>query len=424
MKKRLNVWFINHYAEPPEGMATRPFEIARRLGELEYDVTIFASNFGHYTLRPLHSLGSRLWRTESLFGVTFVWLWTLPYRGNGAARVANMLSFSFVAFIAALLRRERPDIVVGVTTHPFAGLTGWLLAKITGARFFYEVTDLWPQTLVDFGRLTERSVATRVLRGIERFLYDRAERIIMLWRDTADYVRSIGADAGKIAWIPHGVELDRYKDLARYDGAARSPFTLVFLGGFNSANAIGTMIDAAEYLLRIGAVGIRLELVGAGIEKQHWMSEAERRGLRNVVFPDPVPKTRISAAMSNADAFIYGLQDVPLYRYGITLNKLQDYLASGRPIVFYGWSSYDPVREAGAGIAVHADDAVALGDAILQLTRLSPEERMTMGQNGRRWLLTHHLIPDLAKRYDDLFRHVETKREPTTKTNPSGQEIL
>jgi len=405
-------------------MATRPFEIARRLAELDYEITIFASNFGHYTLRPLHPMAPRLWCSESVLGVKFVWLWTLPYKGNGAARVANMLSFSVVAFFAALFRRQRPDIVVGVTTHPFAGLTGWLLAQVTGARFFYEVTDLWPQTLVDFGRLRERSIATRLLRRIERFLYDRAERIIMLWRDTAEYVRSIGADASKIAWIPHGVELDRYKDLAPYDGVARTPFTLVFLGGFNSANAIGTMIDAAEYLLRIGADGIRLELVGAGIEKRHWMSEVERRGLSNVAFPEPVPKTRIVAAMTSADAFIYGLQDVPLYRYGITLNKLQDYLAAGRPIVFYGWSSYDPVREAGAGIAVRAADPVALGDAIVQLTRFSPEERMTMGQNGRQWLLTHHLIPDLARRYDDLFRQVPSKIEPATRAGASVQEIL
>jgi glycosyltransferase involved in cell wall biosynthesis len=112
-----------------------------------------------------------------------------------------------------------------------------------------------------------------------------------------------------------------------------------------------------------------------------------------------VPKAEISRAMALADAFIYGLRDIPLYRYGISLNKLADYLAAGRPIIFFGRSSYDPVAEAQAGFSVPPGDPVAIAEAIEKLAALSPAERKLMGDRGRDYLLGHHNIPSLAERF-------------------------
>jgi glycosyltransferase involved in cell wall biosynthesis len=107
--------------------------------------------------------------------------------------------------------------------------------------------------------------------------------------------------------------------------------------------------------------------------------------------------------MGEADAFIYGLRDLALYRFGISLNKLTDYLAAGRPIVFFGRSSYDPVRDAEAGFSVPPGDPEQLADAVERLVDLTPRERMEMGERGRRYLLEHHNIPRLADRLLEVF---------------------
>jgi glycosyltransferase involved in cell wall biosynthesis len=138
------------------------------------------------------------------------------------------------------------------------------------------------------------------------------------------------------------------------------------------------------------------------------MRQARDRGLSNVEFPSPVPKRDIAKVMSQADAFIYGLRDLPLYRFGVVLNKLTDYLAGGRPIVFFGRSPYDPVRDVGAGFSVPPGKPEAIADALERLTALSPEERMAMGQNGRRYLEEHHNIPRLA---DRLLAAIERRPE-------------
>jgi len=385
-------------------MATRPIDIAKRLVSLDYEVTIFASNFSNYTLRNVRPLGLRLWRTECVDGVFLVWIRTPAYKSNGLDRVMNIVSFTLLVTLAGIFRRNRPDVIVGVTTHPLAALAGWAIAKARRARFFFEVTVLWPETLIQFGRLQRDSAPARALRGVERFLYDRAERIIMLWRDTESYVRSTGADARKIVWIPHGVELDRYAAVRSYDGIIRGPFRLMFFGGFNSANSIGTIMDAAAILLARKRTDIQIDLVGAGLEKRHWIEHVRRHRLTNVDFPAPTPKTDIAAALSKADGFVYGLRDIDLYKFGITLNKLFDYLAARRPIVFFGRTSYDPVALASAGYVVPPANPGALADAIERLANESPASRVAMGQRGFDFLLQHHLIPQLADKYDRLFR--------------------
>jgi glycosyltransferase involved in cell wall biosynthesis len=399
----VRIWIVNHYADPPDGLATRSFDIAKRLVEKGNPTTIFVCAFSHYHLRPARRLGWRLWRNEDIDGVTFVWIAANSYRGNDWRRMLNMLGFSLVAFIAGLVRRERPEVVVGVSVHPLAALTGYLLARLKGARFFFEVTDLWPQTLIDFGRLRPDGLTAGAMRALERYLFRRAERIVMLWRHTDAYVASQGVSPSKIVWIPHGVELERYVQLEPYEGAPHRPFRIMFLGGFVASNSIENILDAAAVLARKGRDDIEFLLVGSGPERESLIERAHSMMLTNVHFPPAVPKREVGRAMGQADAFIYGLRDLPLYRFGISLNKLTDYLAAGRPIIFFGKSTYDPVQDAGAGFSVPPGDPEVLAEAIERLVALAPQERIEMGQRGRRYLLEHHNIPGLANRLLEVF---------------------
>ncbi len=398
--RTVHIWVVNHYADPPDGLATRSFDLARRWVEKGNPTTLFVSNFSHYNLRPVKRIPApRLWLDEDVEGVRMVWLRSPGYQHNDWRRVLNMVVFSVLAVLAGLFRREKPDVVIGVSVHPLAALSGWVLSRLRGARFFFEVTDLWPETLIEFGMLPADSLRARSMHRLERFLFRRSERIIMLWRNTDEYVESQGVSKDRIVWIPHGVELSRYEDLEPYDGAAGKPFRIVFLGGFVSANSLETIIDAAVELKKRGRDDVRLLLIGSGQDREAIINRARSLNLDNVEFPPAVPKAKISMAMAQADAFIYGLRDIPLYRYGISLNKLTDYLAAGRPIVFFGRSSYDPVAEAKAGFSVPPGDPPAIADAIEKLIDLSPAERKAMGGRGREYLMDNHNIPSLADRF-------------------------
>ncbi len=366
----MRIWVVNHYADPPEGLATRTFDLARRWVEKGHPTTVFVCNLSHYNLKPVRRIGGlRLWLDEDIDGVRMVWLRAPGYTRNDWHRVLNMVTFSFLAVVAGLFRRPRPDVVIGVSVHPLAAFAGWVIAKLRGARFFFEVTDLWPETLIEFGMLPAASKRARYMRRLESFLFRHSQRIVMLWRHTDEYVESQGVSRDHIVWIPHGVELSRYDSLASYDGVAHNPFKVVFLGGFVSANSLDTILDAAAELKKRGRKDIKVLLIGSGQDRDGVMDRARKLELDNVEFPTAVPKAEIWRAMALADAFIYGLRDIPLYRYGISLNKLADYLASERPIIFFGRSTYDPVAEANAGFSVPPGDPVAIADAIEKTAR-------------------------------------------------------
>src|SRR5260370_24858619 len=121
----MRFWVVNHYADPPEGHATRSYDLAHRLVERGHSVTIFASSFSHYHFRHVRRIRlPRLWQRERIDGVSFVWIRTTPYRYNDWRRVVNMVSFAVIATLAGALDRERPDVVNGVSVHPLAALAG------------------------------------------------------------------------------------------------------------------------------------------------------------------------------------------------------------------------------------------------------------------------------------------------------------
>src|SRR5260370_11348650 len=199
----MRIWIVNHYADPPDGMANRRIDTARRFVEHGHPTTIFASNFNHYRFAPIERMGLFQFRQAvDVDGVRIVWIKTSRYRLNDWLRVINMISFAILVTIAGLLERPRPDVIIGVSVHPLAALAAYLLARLRRARFFFEVTDLWPQTLVDLGRLKRNSLSARLLRRLERFLCRKAERIVMLIPHTGSVLAAIGNPLHQVVWIP------------------------------------------------------------------------------------------------------------------------------------------------------------------------------------------------------------------------------
>lgn len=415
----MKVWIFNHYADTPDRQTTRTYDLSKRLADRGHRVTIFAAGFNHYTLKEERIRPGETWREEDWNGVRFIWLKTHPYHGNDVPRILNMIGYSWRAFWLGLNLPEQPDAIIGVSVHPLAALTAWALSAVKKTRFFFELTDLWPEVLVDFGVLSPRSPVTWALRLWEKFLYRRAERIIMIWPRTEAYVARYGIPPGKIVWIPHVADFRRYEHLRDYDGRVRDRFTVEYLGAFVNFMAMEVILEAARLLQLRGRHDIRFLLVGGGTQKDRLARLAGEMGLRSVEFPGIVAKAEVWRAMAQADAFVVSLKNVPLLKYGISLNKACDYLASGRPTILAGNPSFDPVREAHAGISVPAENPHALADAVETLASLSPEERVQMGRNGLEYLKKYHDIEVLADRLERVLQGKEHTGEPSQPEVPT-----
>jgi len=163
---------------------------------------------------------------------------------------------------------------------------------------------------------------------------------------------------------------------------------------------LDVVLRAAKILQNREITDVRFVLVGAGQEKPNLVCLARELDLTNVEFREPVPKDQLYAVMNEADAFVVSLRSLPSHRYGVSINKLCDYLAMRRPIVYAATSTYNPVVEVGAGFGVPPESPEAIADAVLRLKALTPAERAQMGQRGWQHLLQHHEQSMLAERLE------------------------
>jgi glycosyltransferase involved in cell wall biosynthesis len=407
--RRLSLWIVNHYADAPDrANGTRHFDLSRRLVARGFEVTIIASGFSHVTGREERLRPFQLFRIERFEGVRFVWLRTIPYRGNGWQRQVNMLSY-VATLVVVQTRLRAPDTVIGSTVHPFAALGAWMVAKLRGSRFIFEVRDLWPQTLVDLGAMRVGSPGERLLRGIEAFLVRRAAVVITLLPGMRDYLIERGLPSDHVRYIPNGVDLEAFDQvladrqgspaveacLGAIDRMGREG-RLVFgyVGAFGRVNSVSTIIRAAVLADAQAPGRIGVVIVGDGPERSALESLAQ--DVEAVVLTAPVPKRSVPDVLRAIDVGIVHATANPVYRYGISFNKLFEYLAAARPVIFACESGYDPVAIAGAGISLRPDDPQRLADAFVRLADAGPEARARMGAAGRAFVTREHEIARLA----------------------------
>lgn len=398
-----NAWILNHYAGTASSPSTRHYDIARELVRAGHAVTIFAAGFHYQKFVEERLSPGESWKEEIHDGVRFIWVRTFPYRRNDWRRSLNMLSYAYRAVRIGMRLGERPSVVIGSSVHPLAALAGYVLSILKRSRFMFEVRDLWPQTLIDMGALRETSAAAWIMRKLETFLYRRAERVITLLPYSFEYIMRSGIPRERIVWIPNGADLSRYAGVRAYEGGRSAPFTIMYLGAHGRANALDVILDAAEIVQAKGPQWVRFVFVGDGPEKPALIEYARKKQLENVEFRASVPKDQLSGIMSEADAFVFNLEDLPLFRYGISSNKLFDYLASGRPVIFSGNTGNNPVRDANAGLSVPARSPERLAEAVMQLVTLAPEDRMRMGMNGIEYMRTTHDIRLLATALEQII---------------------
>lgn len=397
------VWIVNHHAgHPAQAAGTRHFTLARELVRRGHEATVFAASQGHYSGVERRLKSRELYRTETVDGVRFVWLRTTPYHGNNWRRQVNMLSF-LVVFLVVQLRERRPDVVIGSTVHPFAAFGGWLAARLRRARFAFEVRDLWPQTLVDLGALRLGSPGERLLRAIEAFLVRRASSVITLLPGMRDYLEERGLPTGHLVYIPNGADVASFADvpaaadlppaatacldtIRRYRAQGR--FVLGYLGAFGRVNRVDLIAEAAVIAERRAPGRVGLVLIGQGAERPDVERAAE--GTPAVTVQLPIPRSSVPLVLGELDAAVVHTTYTPVYRYGISFNKLYEYMAAARPVVFACDAAYDPVVATGAGLTVAPDDADRMADAFLALAERGPAELAAMGEAGRDYVAREH----------------------------------
>jgi glycosyltransferase involved in cell wall biosynthesis len=409
----VNILLIDHYAGSDlMGMEYRPFYLAREWVANRHSVLLLAADWSHLRGRQ-PSVSADLERTEEE-GVRFRWLRTNRYRGNGAWRVMNMLAFvgKLRLYADRIAREEKPDVVICSSTYPLDIYPGAHIARKADARLIFEVHDLWPLTPILLGGYSPHHPYIRVLQRAEDYAYRNADIVVSILPHARGHMVGRGLDPEKFVHVPNGVpvaraftaddgELPGSVEKLVHQERCRGRFLIGFAGGINVSTPFETLLEAARLL---AATDVSFLIAGDGPRASLLRERAAHAGLGNFHILGHIPKSAVQKFLARADALAVPLYRSPLYRFGISLNKLFDYMLAGKPILQASDASNDLVAEAECGFTVEPENPAAFADAVLRLRALSEDERRRLGENGRRFVIENHDYAILARRFLEAVR--------------------
>ena len=136
-------------------------------------------------------------------------------------------------------------------------------------------------------------------------------------------------------------------------------------------------------------------------------------------------RSELYQVMEEADAFILSMRNLPgLYRYGMSFNKLCDYVASGRPVLFAGipaqtwWRNFNAVSLSLRKTRKHFSQRS-------KVQEMSPQQRAEMGRNGIRCAKERFDIAMLAGRLESMLISVVIEfRGPENRCRNLSRETL
>ena len=404
----MNILLINHYAgSPRHGMAYRPYYLAHEWVRSGHRVRILASDNSHIRARQPDLAGeARL--DEIIDGIEYRWYHTPAYQGNGIGRVRNM-----AAFVTALYRDSKelaqvykPDIVIASSTYPMDIWPAHRIARLAKAKLLFEVHDLWPLSPMELGGMSKRHPFIMLVQQAEDYAYRHADCVVSMLPKVREYMVSRGLLPEKLHFVPNGIdpgewqacspdlpdEADNLLSRLHSEGTA----IVGYAGTHGTSNALENMLRAAKLMQ---GEKVAFVLVGGGPDKVGLQEHARREKLNNTYFLDPVPKSQIPSLLQRFDIAYIGWHRHPLYRFGISPNKLMDYMMAARPVLHAVAAGNDPVREADCGMTVEPDDPQAVVQGIRALLALSGAERRAMGQRGKEFVLENLTYPVLGQRF-------------------------
>lgn len=404
------LYWVNQFAVlPDQPGGTRHYEMSRELVHLGVKTTVVASdlNLSRRTYLRRRGLKDRRHLREEVDGVQFVWLPAGHYQTNDWRRAFSMLVFSLHA-LWFLFRAPMPrgSVIIGSSPHLPAAAAARVAAFVRRVPFVFEVRDLWPETLAVSGN--RPGIMYRVLRLLADLLYRSSLAIIVLAAGNADRVADRGAPRARIHYVPNGVDPAVFEAEAPTQLPGGVPLdrrVFLYAGAHGPANGLETVVDAAEVLMQRGEGRAQVVLLGDGPSKAGLVASVRRRGLDNVTFLDPVPKSEIPGLMKSCAAGIMPLADIDLFSYGVSPNKLFDYLSAGLPVITnVPGDVARMVLEARAGIVVPPADVPAFADAMVRV--LDGDE---IFESGLSWIRKHHDRTLLARRLVGVIEAVSTK---------------
>ena len=395
------IWYVSKYVAPQgKGSAGgRGYLLMKEFARLGYCSVIITSDSNQLAQVP--TLDGPYLRQEA-DGIELWWIRTLKYRvAKSVRRMLSWLHFEWRLFLMPKGQLPKPDVIIASSLSPLTVVNALLLRKRYRCRLVFEIRDIWPLTITEEGGFSPRNPFVIGLAWIERLGYRYADAIVGTMPNLGEHVADVLGYEKPTECIPMGIDDTMLADALEvpkdYDAKylPKGKFVVAHAGAIGITNALDTFLNCAESLA--DNVSIHFLVVGDGDLREHYIAKYDH--LPNLTFAPKIPKQMVQAVLAKCDLLFFSVHVSAVWRFGQSLNKVIDYMLSGKPIIasYTGYPSM--INEAECGSYVPAGDVSALRAEILRYSLLSESEREAMGARGRNWILAHRNYQALASDY-------------------------
>ncbi len=362
--------------------------------------------------QPLKRLWGRFLLESSFHGIRVIHT-RMPRRREGVrSRLMGWLGFHAIGLYGALRFLERPDVIIIPSPLLSSAVVGWCLGVATGARYIYNVQELYPDLAIQLGKLRNPALIG-LLRLLERFVYRTASAVTVISRGMEEKLLARGVGRGKLHYVPNFVDLDEIAPLGAENEFGREhglsgAFVASYAGNMGHAQRLDVLLEAAD-LLR-NERSIVFLLVGNGVAMEALKRTAAHRQLPNVKFVGHQPFARVPQIYAASTVSIVPLLET--IGADAIPSKVYRIMAAARPVLVIAARDSELatiVRAAEAGVVV-GPDPVAVADAIRQLAAMGERGRTRLGEAGRAYALQHVARPIVTGRYAQLVEDLAQSR--------------
>jgi glycosyltransferase involved in cell wall biosynthesis len=329
------LYIYQYFISPSDAGGTRSWSLSHLIKQRGHKVTILSSSNDYKTGKRLKGY-NRILQQENLNNINVLRIgFEFPYFHTFLGRVFSYLVFTAFSCFAAL-RMPAPDVTFASSTPITVAIPALLLYWLKRVPIVFEVRDLWPDFLIQYGILNSR-VLIRIMYMVEKFIYQQSEAIVTTSPWMYNKIIAKGVPKHKVFCVPIGAELELYhpslatqRDIRKELGITANELLVIYTGAHGIPNALDTLVEAAALLKN---KPIHFLFVGDGRCKASLQKRAQVLSLEHQVhFWPPHPRTELGPILANADLCIISLRGVEA-AYASFPNKLFDYLASGKPIL-------------------------------------------------------------------------------------------
>lgn len=411
----MNIYYYHAYAGSINNpKCWRPYYLSKALSSQGHNAHVVTASFHHLQREPYGDTQiSSNYENRDIEKVKFSWLKTPYYEGNGISRIKQMITFGIQAFRfdpVSDLGGNVPDIIIISSAHPFHFFAGLKWARKYRAKLYFEVRDLWPLSLNLLLGMSKFHPFSLLLSAFQKFAILTSDAVISTLDNAQCYLLKKGLERDRFLFLSNGTDLNQpisNTSIISYElSKIRSEYSkiVMYTGSLGVPNAMDVVVDMFNQL---SDYDIALVIIGSGDQ----LSNLKNMAGKNVFFLGPIVKEEIQLALSYSDVCIISWNDTPLYEYGVSPNKIFDYMLARKPIFQIIPTRKNQVSYANCGINTELLPSYILANKLLEFVNQDSIELEQLGDNGYKYLKENCTYDVIAKRLIDYYNLTDSRND-------------